>query len=277
MSTEAMEEEIHRDLWLRVALAGLALVAALGMGLAWRGLERSAELRVNLIRSREQNAYLQEKNIAAAGLAHETRNPLNMIRGLAQVISKDASVPQDVRQRTGDLIEQVDRVTGRLQEFLDYSKPVEPHTAPTDLAALVRGVAWTLETDREDKEIRLSVDGPELTVEADPSLLRQALFNLLLNAFQAVGRGGEVGVTVSSDTGRTARVEVRDDGPGVPEESREEIFRPYVTLGGKGTGLGLALVRQIAQAQGWEVACGAGADGGAVFSVSGLKLTGKAS
>ena len=88
MSTEGLEAAATHDLWLRTIIGLLATVAALGSGLAWRNLAKSSELQIRLVRASEMNTHLKEMNLAAAGLAHETRNPLNIIRGLAQMISK---------------------------------------------------------------------------------------------------------------------------------------------------------------------------------------------
>ena len=74
--------------WLRVIIALLGTAAVAGYGLAWRSLEKTSDLQLRLVRASELNLHLKEMNLAAAGLAHETRNPLNIIRGLAQIISK---------------------------------------------------------------------------------------------------------------------------------------------------------------------------------------------
>ena len=88
MSTELARHATYHDLWMRAIIALLGTVAVAGYGLAWRSLERTSELQLRLVRASELNLHLKELNLAAAGLAHETRNPLNIIRGLAQMISK---------------------------------------------------------------------------------------------------------------------------------------------------------------------------------------------
>jgi signal transduction histidine kinase len=273
MSTGTFRAECTRDLWLRIALGGIALVAAAGLGVAWHNLERSAELQMRLVRASEMNLQLQEMNVAAAGLAHETRNPLNTIRGLAQMISKQANAPEEIREKSSEIAEEVDRVTGRLNQFIDYSRPPEVRPAPTNIKAVIGDVASALESDIEDKSIQFDLTGPELVVEADESLLRQVLFNLMLNSIQAVDHGGKVAVFLEKDGPDEAAMEVRDNGPGVPEDARGEIFRPYYTASEQGTGLGLAVVRQIVLAHQWEIAYIPGEDGGARFRVSGLKVT----
>jgi len=274
MSTGAFHAECARDLWLRLALAGIALVAAVGLGVAWHNLDRSAALQIRLLRASELNLHLHEMNVAAAGLAHETRNPLNIIRGLAQMISQQADTPAEIRSRSREITEEVDRVTGRLNQFIDYSRPPEVRPAPTNLKAVIGDVACALESDTEDKSIEFEISGPELTVEADESLLRQVLFNLLLNSIQAVDHEGRIEVVLERTGPDEAGIEILDNGPGVPDGAREEIFRPYYTTSEQGTGLGLAVVRQIVLAHQWEIECvPVGADRGASFRITGLKVT----
>jgi signal transduction histidine kinase len=273
MSTDAFRAEPARDFWPRIALAGIALVAVVGLGVAWHNLERSSALQMRLLRASELNLHLQEMNVAAAGLAHETRNPLNTIRGLAQMVSKHADVSPEIRGKSREITEEVDRVTGRLNQFIDYSRPPEVRPAPTNIKAVVGDVASALETDIEDKQIQFEMTGPELTVEADESLLRQVIFNLLLNSIQAVDREGMIEVLLEKTGPDEASIEVRDNGPGVPDHAREEVFRPYFTTSEEGTGLGLAVVRQLVLAHQWELAYIPGDAGGARFRVTGLKLT----
>jgi signal transduction histidine kinase len=271
LTTSATEADVARDAYLRALLCGVALLAAGGLGFAWRGLERAAELRVGLVRSEQEKAFLEEKSLAAAGLAHETRNPLNVIRGLAQVVTQDPAVPASTRSRAAELMDQADRVANRLREFLQYAKPLEATLVPTDLRALVATAIDTLETDRQDKDVRCAIDGEAIAVLADPALARQVIFNLVLNGYQAVPRGGQVSVGIAVDRGGGVELTVSDNGPGVQPEEREAIFRPYVSLHKRGTGLGLAVVRQICQAHGWRVACEAGPAGGAVFRITGIE------
>ena len=103
-------------------------------------------------------------------------------------------------------------------------------------------------------------------------LLRQALFNLLLNAVQAVDGDGQIEVVAHRQTASEAALEIRDNGPGVPPERRSEVFKPYFTTQKTGTGLGLAVVQQIVLAHGWEIQCLPNEPKGAVFRITHLKL-----
>ena len=126
--------------------------------------------------------------------------------------------------------------------------------------------------DLEEKCVRLRVPEPLPVIEADEPLLRQALFNLLINAVQAVERGGDIEVAALKQNSQGVILEIRDNGPGVPVEQRLEIFKPYFTTHQKGTGLGLAVVQQIVLAHGWEIECLSNEPRGAVFRITHLRL-----
>jgi signal transduction histidine kinase len=271
VSTDQLNQKIRSDLLLRSLVSILALSAAVISSLAWRNAGRNAELQMRLIRAGEMNTHLKAMNFAAAGLAHETRNPLNLIRGFAQMIAMEETVPA-LRAHAGQIIEEADRVTVQLNEFINYSKPREAHLAPVELRRLVNDVARTLLPDLEEKRITLVPPEAACVVEADEPLLRQALFNVLLNASQAVPPGGRIQVRVAPAGPREAVLEISDDGPGVPPGERENIFKPYVTMRPKGVGLGLAIVRLIASAHRWEVTCEANPPQGALFRFSRLRL-----
>ncbi|MGC8990311.1 MAG: histidine kinase dimerization/phospho-acceptor domain-containing protein, partial [Verrucomicrobiia bacterium] len=192
LSAAPVRAAASHDLWLRALITALGTVAAMSFGLAWRGLLRSSELEVRLARAAELNARLKEMNLAAAGLAHETKNPLNIIRGMAQMISKLDQIPDEVRQKTRQIIEETDRVTSQLNDFINYSRPREVHRKIVDLNAVVAEVARALTHDLEEKAVQLEVQQSLPRIEADEALLRQALFNLFLNAIQAVPIHGQI-------------------------------------------------------------------------------------
>ena len=272
LSTQSVRAATQRDVWLRAMIAGLASLSVLGLGFAWRNLAQTADLQIRLVRASELNSHLKQMNLAAAGLAHETRNPLNLIRGRAQMISKQADAPAATRQQALEIVNEADRVAAQLNEFINYSRPREVRRATLQLNAVTAEVVRALTHDLEEKQIRLQVTGEPLAIEADEQLLRQVLFNLLLNAIQAVTANGEIEIRISQVGGLEAQLEVRDNGPGVPPENRAEIFKPYFTTTQKGTGLGLAVVQQIVLAHGWEIECLAHEPRGAIFRLTHLKL-----
>ena len=272
LSTESVENASNRDLWLRSIILGLATILAIGSGLIWNNIVRVSDLQIRLVRASEMNTHLKEMNLAAAGLAHETRNPLNIIRGIAHMISKESDAASEIRTKSREIIDEADKVAAQLNEFINYSRPREVRRTVLPLGSVVNEVVRTLSYDLEEKRIRLQVQGEQLSIQADEQLLRQALFNLLLNAIQAVNGAGEIQILAHKSSASEALLEVRDNGPGVPPDRRTEIFKPYFTTQKTGTGLGLAVVQQIVLAHGWDIACLANEPNGALFRISHLKL-----
>lgn len=272
LSTRSVSEAARRDLWLRCIIIGLTTLSVVGFGLAWRNTLQTAGLQIRLVRASEMNSHLKEMNLAAAGLAHETRNPLNIIRGLAQLISKQTDTSTETQKRSMEIVNEADRVAAQLNEFINYSRPREVRHTTVHLNTVASEVVRALTYDIEEKQIALQITGDALAIKADEQLLRQIVFNLLLNAVQAVGERGQIQIRASRSGSTEAKFEVSDDGPGVPVEQRMEIFKPYFTTTQKGTGLGLAVVQQICLAHGWEIKCAANAPRGASFQITGMTI-----
>ncbi|HUA67003.1 MAG TPA: ATP-binding protein, partial [Candidatus Saccharimonadales bacterium] len=273
MSTKNYRATCVYDFWLRCVVSLFATIAVLGTGLAWRNVSKTSDLQIRLVRASELNSHLREMNLAAAGLAHETRNPLNIIRGMAQMLSKQTNVPpEEIREKSRAIVNETDKVTAQLNEFINYSRPREVHRSKIALVSAIGEVVRTLAHDIEEKNLRVETVGDPVDIEADEQLLRQLLFNLLLNAIQAVGANGHIQISARRTNPTEGTLEIRDDGPGVPPEQRQEIFKPYFTTHQKGTGLGLAVVQQIVLAHGWEIECLANEPKGALFRITHLKI-----
>ena len=272
LSTDPIQAMCAQDFWLRTITILLATVLVGGSGMVWHNLSKLSDLQIRLLRASELNTHLKEMNLAAAGLAHETRNPLNIIRGLAQMISKQEDAQPEIRKRSREILEETDKVTAQLNEFINYSRPREVRRIPLGLTSVVSEVVRALNYDVEEKKIKVEVKGETFNIEADEQLLRQALFNLILNAIQAVNGAGQIQIVAERGSTGEGSIEVRDNGPGVAPEHRAEIFKPYFTTQKTGTGLGLAVVQQIVLAHGWEVECVPNEPRGAIFRIKHLKL-----
>ena len=272
MSTQPIYVICDQDFWLRSIIAFLATISVLGSGLVWRNLSKTSDLQIRLVRASEMNSHLKEMNLAAAGLAHETRNPLNIIRGMAQMISKQTDTSPEIREKSRAIVDETDKVTAQLNEFINYSRPREVRRSKIALNSAVNEVVRTLTHDIEEKKLRVETGGEPVAIEADDQLLRQVLFNLLINAIQAVDAGGQIQILARHVNDTEASLEIRDDGPGVPPEHCHEIFKPYFTTNQKGTGLGLAVVQQIVLTHGWEIECLPNDPKGAVFRITHLKV-----
>jgi signal transduction histidine kinase len=276
LSVQSMHTAGLQDLWLRIVIVVLATVSVSGAVLARRNTIRTSDLQIRLVRAGELNTHLREMNLAAAGLAHETRNPLNIVKGMAQMISRSPEATSEIQRNSLAIIDQADHVTAQLNEFINYSRPREVRRTAVPLNAAVHEVVNALGYDLEEKKIQVEVKGEALTIDADERLLRQALFNLLMNAIQALDAGGRIEVAVARQGASEASIEIRDNGPGVPPERREEIFKPYFTSQKNGTGLGLAVVQQIVLAHGWKIECVPNQPKGAIFRFTHLNVAAQA-
>jgi signal transduction histidine kinase len=182
----------------------------------------------------------------AAGMAHEIRNPIAAMRLRAENALAAEPDGGGSRARTAlqAILAQVARLDRLIAELLEMTRAREPAPAATDLAALLRGCAAEL----DESGTRISVESPERVVALDAALLRRALDNLVQNALRHAPPGGVVRI-VAEVAGERLLIRVRDDGDGVPEALREQVFEPFVSGHADGTGLGLAIAREMAHAQ----------------------------
>jgi two-component system sensor histidine kinase HydH len=169
-------------------------------------------------------------------------------------------------------LEECDRVTARINQFLAFARPTPPKLAAVAACPLCAELAVILQPDLETKDLQLVCetaddDGP---LQADPELLRQAIFNLVQNAIQFAPRGDRVTLALTTTANGEHSIEVRDRGPGVAEQDVPNLFTPYFTTRPDGTGLGLAIVRRIAAAHGWEVTYRPRPGGGSIFALEGI-------
>ncbi len=236
---------------LAVTGTSLSLVLALAALALWMRL-RSIQLSAQLAGADHKVRALEYLGRLGAGLAHETRNPLGIVRGHAQRIA-DGRVPVgEVEKTARTILDETDRTLTRLDEFLLLSRPAEPRRTRFAVRPLVEGLLELAQADAQDRGSRLLIAGDDFELDADLDLTRRLLLNLVLNALQSLDESGTVRVELVSSPARRA-IRVVDDGCGIPEELRETIFEPYVTNRAGGTGLGLSIARRIADEHGWRL------------------------
>jgi signal transduction histidine kinase len=264
------DRQISHYAWLRALVVIGGGVVILSVVLAWRATVHLAESRGREQLLENEARHLRDLGQAASGLAHETRNPLGLIRGWTQrwMQSLDDG-PQRLQAQA--VIEECDRVTARINQFLAFARPCRPKLAPTPPAEVVAELAALVEPDLEAKGLKLTWRGMDAgqTIQADREMLRQALFNLIRNAVQFSPEGAEVEISQRA-TEDGSRIEVADRGPGVPAEAVERLFTPYHSTRGDGAGLGLAIVRRIAAAHGWQTGYTPRPGGGAIFWIGAI-------
>jgi signal transduction histidine kinase len=251
----------------------VALGAALGLVRLWGLSRRSAEYSARLRLAVEETRALQEMNLVAAGLAHEIKNPLNTVRGTAQHLAEHSDNRQEAALAADAIVQEIDRVSNRINELLQFAKPRAPVLADVSIADLGAELAALLMDELHDAGLTLRGPDSPAAVRADREQLRQVLFNLLHNAIRFAPHSGAVDLHVCPAADGTVTLTVRDYGPGVPEASREEVFAPYCTTSSEGSGLGLAIARRICRSHGWRIAC-LSTRGGAAFEITGMTPAG---
>jgi signal transduction histidine kinase len=227
-----------------------------------------------------QHALMQSEKLAAigrlaAGVAHEVRNPLGVIRASASMLEEGSALDDDARQACRFIREEIDRLNGLITSLLAFARPTEPRLASVAPDAVIDRALRLATPEAERRRIALVRDTPPALpdVRADPDLLAQVLLGLLVNATEAVGEQGRIVVRASADAAAVT-VDVADDGPGVAPGNAEQVFEPFFTTKASGTGLGLAMALRIAQAHGGtlELAPGAGAGAGGAGACFRLRL-----
>ncbi|MFO0598025.1 MAG: HAMP domain-containing sensor histidine kinase [Myxococcaceae bacterium] len=239
-------------LLLRACLLTLALAVGAFLGWVMRkafhsAIERALEAREEtLVQHRESTQTL---TTLAAEIAHELKNPLASVKGLAALVDRDAEGKD--KERLTVLRREVDRMQEILDSFLTFSRPLVPlSVGPVPLRALVEQVVALHEGVAVERGLEFRVDARDVSVAADHRKLQQVLINLVQNAVDVTPRGGAIDLIVRSEPGGAA-VLVQDRGPGVTDP--QKAFEPGVTTKDKGSGLGLTVARQLARQHGGEL------------------------
>jgi signal transduction histidine kinase len=210
---------------------------------------------------RYQHEAVERERFAAIGqmvrrIVHNVRNPLAGIRGLAEVTRLDTAVGSDQRENLDLIVSTVDTFERWLTQLLESTRPLEVFPVKTPLLPWVREVLRSHESGARAKGVQIVLDDAGAPVEAefDARHLEHALAAVLANAIDASVSGMTVTVHVAAAVGGEAvELVVCDEGPGVPPAVRERIFEPHFTTKAKGTGIGLAIARQILRSHGGSI------------------------
>jgi signal transduction histidine kinase len=214
------------------------------------------------LRARDERLQLM-----LAGIAHEVRNPLGGLELYAGLLREGLAHEPERLAEVVRIEREIKYLENVVTDFLEYARRPRPELAAVPLRPLLEEVVEVAAAgrQRETEGPMVLVDAAgELVVQADRGQLRRALINLLRNALAAAGARGRV-VLAARAEGGAVLCEVRDSGAGVPAALREKVFEPFFTTGEKGTGLGLAFVREIVRDHGGAVALDTGPEGGARF------------
>jgi len=244
----------HQQLLTVTSMMILALAVFLAV-LVYIGM--IAPLRVGLTESHriiERQEKLASLGTLASGVAHEIRNPLTAIK--FRMFSLKKAVPEVVQNEDASVISnEINRLEGIVQGFLEFARPSEPRLARTEAIQILRDVYKLLNPQLHSVaiELRLEEDGSGgVLVYADAQQLKQVMINLIQNSAESIGRNGTITMRVRRENveldGRlraAAILTVTDTGEGIPPEVEARLFDPFFTTKEEGTGLGLAISARI--------------------------------
>lgn len=214
----------------------------------------------------------------SASLAHEIRNPLASIRSSVEQLARSKHADDDERFLAGLIVRESDRLSRLLSEFLDFARVRATNLVPLDVHAVVLAVVRLIRAHPECRaDAVITVEGGRTMLDGDEDLLHRVLANLVLNAVQAAHGPIRITVSVAAVQGseiphgtnleHAVRLQVRDDGPGIPSDIRDRVFDPFVSGRPGGSGLGLSIVQRAVQAHRGLVLVESGAAAGTTFTI----------
>ncbi len=206
----------------------------------------------------------------AAHVTHEIRNPLSSMALNVEMLEEElAGHEEEARSLLRAVKHEIERLSALSAQYLSVARQRPSTLEQEDLGALVAAAVDFMRPDLRRQQVEVTVEiGDEVpAVLVDAAQIRQAIFNLLRNAREAMPQGGRITVSVRAGEGGGADVLVDDEGGGVPPEVRTRLFEPFFTTKGKGTGLGLAITRRIVEVHGGTICCQPRAPQGTRFHV----------
>ncbi len=221
----------------------------------------------------EERAVQAERMAAlgrlAAGLAHEIRNPLGSIAGSIQLLDASPALSEEDRQLCSIVQREAARLNDLVTDMMDLSRPREPVFTTVDAADVVREVvALASRSGRSVSDVEVVYSGAQSApIRADPAQLRQLVWNLVRNAVQASSAGDQVQVSVERRDDGHAQLVVSDQGIGIDEEAKARLFDAFFTTRSQGTGVGLAVVKRIADEHQFAIDVESSEGHGATFRI----------
>ncbi len=262
------------DFQIRVITTSSVVMGALFLALLFvvkRGesiIEKRAQERLKLKEQLSRAEHLSTLGEMVAGISHEIRNPLGIIKSSSELLKKKMASYDPSNSIPDIIIEESIRLNNIITDFLNFAKPRIPNLMACDVEAVleknINFLASHIEKEGYTVEKYYDNNIPEITADSD--MLYQAFLNILINAMQAMPEGGKIHVAIQS-TDNTVKIFFEDEGEGIPQDLMEKIWDPFFTTKAKGTGLGLGIVKNIIESHNGSVQISARPGAGARVKV----------
>jgi len=247
-------------------------IAILFTFLSWTYAIRNRELMARLDAVLSKKELVDELGLAAAGLAHETKNPLGVIRGLAQNIADNSENNSETRKKAREIMEETDVTTARLGDFLSYARFRSPVPEEINSVDFLERICGLMKDDFDNAGVELRTELSPVIMMADKDMLSQILVNLMTNSLRFTKKGNYVTLSCQSRNNRFADLEVSDTGKGIEPKLLPDVFKPYVTKGAGGYGIGLAIVKRIVDQAGWKISLNSKENVGTTIAISNIPI-----
>ncbi|HJO95369.1 MAG TPA: HAMP domain-containing sensor histidine kinase [Victivallales bacterium] len=250
----------------------IGLIGILVLIFAWIRSIKSSKLKKELESTRQKAEQLKELNLAATGLAHETKNPLGIIRAIAQKLQSEYCYKNIAENKLiKKIIQEVDRTGERLSDFMNYASFRSVNKESVSLSDEVLNITELLQPDFELAGVKLTTDIDDIRIESDSEVFGQILVNLLQNSLNACSNGNSVNIK-SENNGDFMSLNIKDNGCGISTELMKDIYKPYVKGRSKGHGIGLAIVKKFTENLGWEIKIFSEVDKGTTVVLENIKI-----
>ena len=253
--TQDLTKEYESITKFRYLIFGVSLAVMFLIFLALLLVVRKAE---HILRKRAQEQKLledqlnQAERLAAlgemvAGVSHEIKNPLGIIRSTAELLEEKSASDRIQKKLSTIIIEESGRLNDVVTDFLDFARPQVPSFQDCRLEEIIDRNLSFLRPELDKKRVFVNngnLNSGAFTIEADPGLLYRAFLNIFINAIQSMKDGGNIKIAIEEEKDNY-RVEIQDTGIGITKENLNKIFNPFFTTKEKGSGLGLSIVKNI--------------------------------
>lgn len=215
----------------------------------------------------ERSERLKAASTLALGLAHEVKNPLTVIKIFTEFLQEKKNDEKFFDKFSKIIPQEVERINTIVHKLLDFSKPSPPVFKQTDICRPIKEIVELMSNDFLKRKINIFEQYEDLVANIDTIQIKQVLFNILLNAMEAMPRGGNIRITTRKNENNQIEICVADEGIGIVKEDLKNIFNPFFSKKDNGTGLGLAICHQIIKQHGGTIEAESEINRGATFRI----------